>query len=339
MRVPNAVLTIDGTELTGPQAGLSTAWIDIGMGGAHDRARLALGWQSPVADVEPGAEVSVAIGYDDPELVLTGLVDTVGHRPWGLVVDVLAAPVKLSTTWVGRSFIDLSAGDIVRDLASEAGVDEGEIGDGPTVAAHHVDERRSAWQHVQRLAATTGAEVSTAADGGLNFTPAPGADAGGLGGAAGAAASAVSAVLGGGPGNRYGAELHDFTFGPVAEVGPRSAVAAHGAGSELGSDKWHILVGEPAGGAPDGPTLVPALVRDREGADALAGAIAASVDRSATRGWLRITGNAALRARDVIEVSDLPHRDTVSLRARRLTHRFGRESGFVTTVEVEGAAA
>ena len=106
MRVPQMVLTIDGTELTGPQAAAVLARVDVGMGRSHDRARIALGWQSPARDMSPGTPVEVAIGYDEPTLVLTGQVDLVSHRPWGLVVDVLAAPAKLSTTWVGRSFIE-----------------------------------------------------------------------------------------------------------------------------------------------------------------------------------------------------------------------------------------
>jgi len=337
--VPKLRLNVDGTELTGPQAAAVLARIDVGMGRAHDRARLALGWQSPASDVTPGTSIEVAVGYDDPIPVLTGQVDLVSHRPWGLVVDVLAAPAKLSTTWVGRSYIELTAGDIVRDLLDTAEVDAGDIDGGPTLAAYHVDERRAAWHHIQDLARQTGSEVSTKADGALNFRPAPGAQSGGLGGVAGAAASVASNLLGLGAGNRYGAELHDFAFGPATELTPRPLVVANGAASQLGPDKWHILIGEPEGSSPEGPTLVPAMLRNQEGADQLAAAIDAAGDRSTTRGWLRITGNPDLRPGDSIDVTDLPNGEDTSLRVRRLGHRVGHRSGFVTEIDVEGAAA
>jgi phage protein D len=332
------MITVDGTDLTGPQAALVLLRVDIGLGAAHDRTRLALGWQSPVADVSAGAEVEVAIGFDSPERVLTGFVDRVSHRPWGLVADVLAAPSKLSTTRLGRSYVDLSAGDIVRDLLAEADVDEGSIGCGPNLAAYHVDERRSAWHHIQHLAARTGSEVSTDADGALNFSAAPGAESGGLGALAGAAAAAGS-LLGPGGGRRYGAELHDFAFGPAADLGANPTVLAHGAGSELGSDAWHIMLREPEGGPPDGVTIVPSLLRDREGADQLAGAITAAAERATTVGWIEITGDPTLRAADTVEAVDLPHAGSTPLRIRRVTHRVSRWSGFVTHLDVEGAAA
>ncbi len=339
MRVPQLLMTIDGTELTGPQAAAVLARVDVGMGRPHDRARLALGWQSPASDVTPGTTIEVAIGYDDPTPVLTGQVDLVSHRPWGLVVDVLAAPAKLSTTWVGRSYIELSAGDIVRDLLDTAGVEAGQIDGGPTLAAYHLDEHRSAWHHIQDLANQTGSEVSTEPGGALNFRPAPGAQSGGLGGVAGPAAAAATSLLGLGAGNRYGAELHDFAFGPAAELTPRPAVVANGAASQLGPDKWHILLGEPEGSSPDGPTLVPSMLRNQEGADQLAAAIDAAGDRATTRGWLRVTGNPDLRPGDSIEVTDMPNVADSSLRVRRLGHRVSYRSGFVTEIDVEGAAA
>ncbi|MEM9519496.1 MAG: hypothetical protein AAGA37_09255 [Actinomycetota bacterium] len=333
MRLPTFAVVIDGQELSAAQAGISIALVDIGLGAAHDRAQLALSWHSPHANISPGTPVEVLVGFNEPSAVLTGSVDHVSHRPWGLVVDVFAAPSALSMTRVGRSYIELSAGDIVRDLLQEAEVEAGDVDAGPTLAAFHVDERRSAWQYINDLAATTGGELSTSPSGALHMRTAPGAEAG-LGALAGAAASA----LGLGSARRYGAEVHDFAFGPAARLAPETTVLAYGAGSELGGERWHVLVREPAGGAPSGPTLVPGALRDRQAAEQLGGAIEAAAERSQLLGWIRLTGDPGLRAGDPIEVTDFPHLADVSARVRRLRHQVSSHHGFTTTVDLEAAA-
>lgn len=339
-RLPVVSVTADGTTYTGPQAAVSTATIEIGTGSAIDRARLRIGWLSPLADLEPGSEVAIELGFgDEPATVLTGDVDSVAFDPATLVVDVLARPARLRTVRIGRSYRDLSAGDIVADLAGEAGATTGEIDDGPTLPAYHVDESHHAWWHVQRLAGLSASVVSIAPDGALRFVAAPGGDAGGLGGVAGAAVGAVSALLGGGGGFRFGAELHDWSVATRAALGSAATMAAHGAASEMGSSAWHVLLKEPAGGAPQGRVLLAGAIRDRDAAAGVSGASEDGAHRSRQLGWLTITGDATLRAGDVVDVSEMPVGPNPTLRALRVRHRYGDRAGFVTDVLAEGAAA
>lgn len=336
IRVPTIAVTADGTELTGPQAGLSEAMVDVGHGPAHDRARLALGWLSPLATIEPGAEVSVSIGYDDaPEPILTGIVDEVTHRPWGLLVDVLALPARLVGVRVGRSYIEMAAADIVADLLAEADVPAGDSDSGPILASYHVDERRSAWAHLNRLARVAACEISTGSDGSCNFRLAPGAEAG-LGGLAGAVAGAASDLLGLGDGQRYGAELHDVALATSAVRGAPPAVAPFGAGSQLGTGQWHVTLREPV---TDGHAIVPGAHRDRDSAAQLEGALGAATTRAGSGGWATITGAPALRAGDVTTLTDLPHSEDRSVRVREIRHRFSRTSGFTSRILAEGAPA
>ena len=64
-----------------------------------------------------------------------------------------------------------SAGAVVRDLAGQAAVDTGSIDDGPSLPYYVVDSRRSAWDHVARLAALSGFEAWVDADNTLHFGP------------------------------------------------------------------------------------------------------------------------------------------------------------------------
>lgn len=336
IRVPTIAITADGTELTGPQAGLSEALVDVGHGPAHDRARLALGWLSPLATIEPGAEVTVAIGYDDaPETVLTGIVDEVTHRPWGLVVDVLALPARLVGVRVGRSYVEMAAADIVADLLAEADVPAGDSDSGPTLASYHIDERRNAWSHLNELARVAACEISTGSDGSCHFRLAPGAEAG-LGGLAGAVTGAASSLLGLGGGQRYGAELHDLALANSAVPGKPCAVAPFGSGSQLGASQWHVLLREPA---PDGHALVPGPLRDRDSAAQLEGALSAAAARAASGGWATITGAPTIRAGDVTVLTDLPYSDDQNIRVRAICHRYSRKHGFTSRIRTEGAPA
>ena len=334
---PAAAIVVDGTELTGPQAGLSQMTVDIGQGSGHDRARLALGWLSPIADVTPGAEVEVLLGYEDePEAVLTGDVDEVSHREWGVVVDVLARPSRLMKVRVGRSYVEVAASDVVTDLLGEADVDEGEIDAGPTLAAFHVSERAHAWAHIYRLSRIASSELSTAADGSLNFRLAPGAESG-IGGLAGAVAGAASSLLGLGGGRRYGAEIHEMVVATAGPVPIARTVAPFGAASELGSSSWHVLVKDPAGASPSGSVLMPGALRDRDATAQLESSLTQAATRAETAAWVTVTGDHTIRAGDVIELSELPEGGDAAVRVTRLSHRFGRASGFVTRLEAEGA--
>ena len=169
---PDAELTIDGRALSAAEAALESLRIDLSLGGSHDRFQCRLGLLSPFLDVEPGAEAEVKLGYgDDLEPVLAGTVSAVERAPWGLLVEGLAATAALSTTRVGRSYVGQSAADVVNDLVSSAGGTPGEVSASATLAAYHVDERRSAWTHVRELARLTGSELSAGGDGSLNFRP------------------------------------------------------------------------------------------------------------------------------------------------------------------------
>jgi hypothetical protein len=315
---PAVRITVDGQALTAPEAALVDLRVELAVGARHDAASVSLAPDTPLADVDPRASFELALGYgDDVADVLTGTVAAADRRPDRVVLHALSSTAALTRTWVGRSYLSQTVDGIVRDLASAAGVDTGEVLAPLQLAAFHVDERRAAWTHVRVLAALAACELSSTSGGALNFrTP------------------KSSPLADHEP--RAGAELVSWDLGR-REDGPASpTVVATGAASEQGPAKWHLLLKEPDGGAPDGVVLAPSAVRDREVASSLESGLKDAAARRARSGRLVLVGDASIRAGDLVAPRDVPGRDDV-LRAVAVTHTIGA-GGFRTDVRVEAAA-
>jgi len=315
---PAARLTVAGRAFSAAEGAVRGLRLQLGLG-THDAVTIALGPQSPLGDTEVDATLEVALGYgDDPAVVFTGTVAGVEKVPGGLLLEGLAATWPLSRTRVAQSYVQQTVKQIVEDLLGQAEVDAGQIDASLKLFAFHVDERRTVWAHIQTLARLAACDVICAPDGTLDFHPprsGPTADH----------------TL------RHGADLVRWSLGP-RQAPPAPAVVPYGAASEEGSEKWHVLLREPDGGSPDKPTLVPAALRDRDGARALETALGKAAERSATGGALLVVGNAELRPGDVLELSDMPAGEPHLVRATAITHLLDGATGFRSALSVEGVA-
>lgn len=335
-RVPSLTLSVDGRELTGPEAAVISITAHIGSGRIVDGAKIALASQSPVVGVAPGVEVRVDLGYDgDNETVLTGESERITQRPWGAIVDVIALPGRLHRIFLGRSYLDQSPADIIDDLANEADVSVGDLAATDALSAYHIDERRNLWRHANDLARLAGAVLRTEPDGSLSMVAL--APAGGLGGLAGAVSSAASDLLGLGGSWRFGAELLDASVFPARPT-PSVDVVPHGAASPLGSDKWHLLLREPDGGAPAGRTLVPAALRTEAAATTFAGGLEALGARLATGAKITTLGKPGVRPGDPISIADWPSGDPGELEVENVRHGIDRQRGFISEITLVAAA-
>ncbi len=316
---PRCAISVDGRELTAAEAGLAAVTVRLGLGGSHDSASIVLSPLSPVADTEPGAELVIAFGYDEADTpVLTGTVATVERRAGAVLLEGLAATAALSNIRLSRSYLSTTVGEIAADLLDEAGVAAGRVQATTSLAAFHADARQTAWQHLHRLARLGAVELSTAADGALNLQPPK-------------SGPFPDHTL------RYGADLTAWQVGG-ATAGTPVASAPHGAGSQLGADKWHILLKEPAGAEPSGPTRVLAAVRDRTVADALTQEAEAAARRAERTGELIAVGTAGPRPGDLIAIEDLPGGLGGPVRALAVVHRLDGSRGWRTRIRVGGVA-
>jgi hypothetical protein len=317
---PAARLSLDGRDLSAAEAALSELRVELATGGAHDLVHARLDAASPFAGVTAGADAAVSLGYDDDLApVFTGTVASVGFAAGQLTVSAIGASVRASVSRVGRSYLRVPAGDVVGDLLSAAGVERGEVVAPVELAAYHVDERRTVWQHLRDLSRLAGCELTTDGDGRVNVRPVR-------------TAQQVGRVL------RHGAELVSWSLGTVGPDEPDLSVLPFGAASEKGADGWHLLLREPDGGSPSGATAVPAALRDRDGATALGDALAAARRRRSAWGQVLAVGDPALRAGDVVALRGLPGGVApTTLRATAVRHQLGGDSPFLTLLRVEAA--
>jgi len=318
LKRPDAALTLDGRSLSAAEAALESVRVELSVSGAHDRFQCRLGLLSPFVDVEAVADAELALGFgDDLVTVLTGTVSAVERAAWGLVVEGLAATAALSASRIGRSYVGQTVGDVVSDLVSSAGGSTGEVSATTQLSAYHVDERRTVWTHVRQLARLTGSEVSSDAQGAVNFRPVK--------------TGSADHTL------RHGADLVAWDVGPRNAAGPEVSVVPFGAASELGTDKWHVLLREPEGSSPSGPVLVAPALRDRDAAQALADALAATAGRGAKGGGVVAVGDGAIRAGDLVELTDMPSGEDGVHRATSVSHLLAAGLGFRTALAVESA--
>jgi phage protein D len=311
---PNAVLAVDGRQLSAAQAALLHLVVRLGLGGAHDPAQMLLWSRSKLATTKPGAKISIALGESGSETdVWSGEVTAVANALGGARLDCIAATVAFSRQRVSRSYTGQTVADIVNDLAGGAPIDQ--VSGDTTLSSYAVDDRRPVWSHLLELAEIAGADVSSSASGGLRFVP----------------------VRTGSPdvSLRYGADILSWDGGAASQPAAAS-VAAYGAASEQWAAQWHWIRSAAASGA-TAPVRVDPSLRTHDAADALASALASRATRAEIQGRLIIVGRPALRPGALIELTGLPAGSPGTLRVLWVEHRLDTQNGFVSTVGVEGA--
>ena len=182
---------------------------------------------------------------------------------------------------VNQSYEQLSAGGIVSELASGAGVTPAHVADGIDFPFYVVDDSRSAWAHVAALARACGFVATVDAQGGLVFGPAQ-----------------IDA----------GADVHLRRRRARAAGAPsrrrRSAkvtVVGEGAAGSQGADAWSWLVKDPAA------VTATRRVRARR-SGSLQDAVAAERERRADRGGRSLGGAQASPSRAALVVPGTPER-------------------------------
>jgi hypothetical protein len=313
-------ITIGALSLSGPEAAAVEIHCDLSVGSSHDCAVVFCSNDSPLMDAAIGDDVSISLGYEESGLepVLTGKVTALEYLPTGVAVEILAATAALSLFHVAGSYLQQTIGDIISDLASKANLQVGTIDASQELGVYHIDEYRSAWSHIMDLAALGDYSVTTDTEGALEMQ-AP---------KSGMADHTV----------HYGAELLVWLAGPQRGEEVAWKGAPHGAGSEEGSEKWHLLLKDPTGGCPDAPTRVIAAARDRETAEGYGKGMDARKQRRLLHGRAVVVGSPSIRPGNIVEMVDFEHSDTITGRCRTVCHEIGPTTGFLTYLMLEAVS-
>jgi len=266
-------------------------------------------------------KVKVELGYADNggfTQVMKGTVETSEPNLTTTRVAGYSGADALLRTFVEQTYESKTAGAIVRDLASKAGLQVATAEDGINFPAYVVDGRRSAYLHMQDLSDLCGFDLYINPDGKLIF-------------------------------EKFinGKTVHKFEFGKhivafnLARTPPLAGlVEAWGespAGSQ-GENSWAWVTTDfsgSKGSSGTGALLLrerPAL-RTREAARASAEATLTSIKRRTLRGNVMTIGRPEVKLGDAIRLLKMADDSLNTIfQVRSVTHRITKLGGFTTTV-------
>lgn len=306
---PTATITINGQALSTAEAGLAGLQLILGLN-SHDSVWLNLWRDSVLAGTAPGSDAEISL---NDELIWTGTINANTHHNnqqqlQGLALTAQLSQIRRSTTWS-----DMSVADIVTDLASPLQVD---VDADLMFSSYSIDNRRSAWAHLQRLAHLAGAEISCSGDGELHFIT------------AGQTNAPVDI--------RYGAELLNWQ---LRQQSPTVAVGSvpRGSASSAGQDKWHWINHDPLGGDTDVKQITGAF-HSRDAADSFTENNNARANRTVMQGDLWVMGNPELRPGMWVSLNGIPGEPMPVLRLLQVEHHFASDSGFISRLQVQTAS-
>jgi hypothetical protein len=320
---------------TRPQASTMTGLsVELGMTGAADRVAVVMG---QVGSFRPavGEELQVELGYADDGGLSQVTRSTVVEADPDLVNRRIMAhgpAASLLRTRVDKTFEGSTAGAIVKDLATAAGVDVAKADAGITFPAYVVDSHRNAYQHIGDLAELCGFDRYLDNEGKLVFAFFTG-----------------------------GRTAHVFEFGrhileielqrrPVAASKVEAWGASPGAGHGQNSWAWFAkdfqpFVGSAGSGAGKARLLVRPALRTGGATRQAAQALLTELTRRAVQGRLLVTGSPQVRLGDSLHVSGVPEDGVDGVyQVRTVAHDLTKVGGFTTrigfrSIEQAGALA
>jgi phage protein D len=267
-------------------------------------------------------EATIELGYaDDGNLVqvMAGAVVTAEPNLTTVRVVGHSAAAALLRTYVDQTYEVKAAGEIVRDLAGQAGVDVSAAEDGIAFPAYAVDGRRSVYAHLRDLADLCGFDLYVNADGELVFEK----------------------FVSGKAVHRFEYARHVVELEVLRAPARAGTVEAWGespAGSQ-GDESWAWLVkdfegshGEAGSGDPLLLVERPAL-RTADAARIAADAALTAIQRRTVRGRLLSVGRPEVKLGDAIRLTGLPDESlNKNYQVRSVVHRIIKRGGFTTAV-------
>ncbi len=301
------------------------------------------------AGVAAGDAVTLDLGDEDGlERVFTGTVAELRPSLGGCCLFCTGTMLGLVELRVASFYEGRSAGDVVRDLVGQAGLDAGDISDGLTLPRYAIERRQGAHTQLRRLAERLGFSLFADRQGQVCFRglgPAAQLGSGGLGGAAGGALAGAVGALGGSGALAFGKHL----LAAQARLRPapnrKIVVGGESPMSGQGEDKSFWLTAtdsdfEDSSGSGDEWLITDAAARTKDMAGRFAAGYAAALAARSAELRLTVLGLPALDLGDDLGASDAPE---AGLNTRGvitgLRHRLSAREGFVTDLVIAAEPA
>jgi len=265
-----------------------------------DEAAIDLGYADGLSQVIRGKVISVESGLTSTRVI--------GHSPASNLLRYF-----YDNTYQGKK-----AGEIVRELAGQAGVAVASVQEGTAFPAYVVDGRQSAYRHMRDLADLSGFDLYLNWEGKLVFE----AYAGGK----------IIHVL------EYGKHILELEV-QHAQLRAESVEAwGESPGGGKAALAWSWLTKDFQGSMGSAGEGTPKLLVERsslrtaEAAQAAAQAIHTNAQRQAVRGRLLVQGAAQIRLGDAVRLVGVSEDLDKTYQVRAVTHRLTKSGGFTTAV-------
>lgn len=290
---------------------------------AADQYKLKLGnvgFLTPAREDRGKIELGYAGAESGLSQVMVGNVETVQQ---GSTIDVIhgyTSAAILLRSFTNKTYESMSAGQIVQDLAQQAGVTVERAEPGIQFPAYVIDDRASFYHHMRDLADLCGFDVYFNNDDKLVF-------------------------------RRYtGGQVHVFDHAKhIIELrveyntAPASQVKAFGeSGSGNGTESWAWLTKDfsaLAGRAGNGDPLMlleRSALRTGNAAQTAADGLNTALQRRQIRGSLLSVGRPQIKLGDAVRLNGLPEQPlNQTYQVRGLLHRMTKQLGFTTRVNFQ----
>jgi hypothetical protein len=271
--------------------------------------------------VEQDAEVTIELGYADNGVLTQVMIGGVVHVEPTLITRRITGHSSLQLlhhTYVDQTYEEKNAGQIVRDLAEQAGVSVASAENGISFPAYVIDGRRCVARHLRDLAGLCGFDLYVNADNELVFKP----------------------FTGGATVHVLDYARHILALEIVRTPATISQVEAWGESAGSGAaDTWAWLTKDFSGlrgtaGSGNVKSLLerPAL-RTGAAARTAANALLTDLERRAMRGSLLIAGRPEVKLGDAVRLREVPEASlNGDYQVRSVTHYLNKQAGYTTSI-------
>ncbi|HEY2963440.1 MAG TPA: hypothetical protein VGJ37_13540 [Pyrinomonadaceae bacterium] len=255
--------------------------------------------------------------------VMTAEVQSINSSLGQTTITASTGKRKIATSRVSQVYENQSLDQIVRDFASQAEVDVGDIAAGSSYSYFVADEARNFLREIGELAKRDGLDLYFDAENKLTLKKFE-------------KTSADHTLY-------YGIDILDLRLTNTKPPGDHLLVYGESPSSNQGSNTWHWFAKDLSsfrGDLGEGVrtfAIQDSALRTKDAADSLATGKLGALKDQASQGRLKVLGNPALKLGDAIEIKNVPKPELNGLfKVTSVRHVFNKGHGFLTWVDFSG---
>jgi hypothetical protein len=274
--------------------------------------------------IKPGDQMTVELTAGDRSgKVMTANVQAIESTFGQTKIVGISGKQKLAEARINQVYENQSLGQIVRDLASQAGVGVGQVETGGTYSYFVAHESKSLLRQVRELAARDALDVYFDADDKLTLKKfdKTGADHTFF----------------------YGIDILDLQLSNHPAASERVRVYGESPASNQGASAWHWLAKDLSpfrgelGQSAKMLAVADASVRTKDAADSLASSKLGAIRDQSARGRLKILGNPMVKLGDAVEIKNVPKPELNGLfKVTSVQHVLNKRDGYLTFIGFSG---